>query len=214
MDNIERIIRLEADADKLQAEADELRWEAARLIAEELDGGKSQRQLAREIGKSQPHVKYMAAVHKIKVDNPGYQGSFNDAYQKAKRGKRSATGGQRTEKKRKPAPAEDVDVQALQEENERLRQEVNNLAGRAQDPGDELDAEKLDMSKASESRKVQRVYDMAEAAVSGVPGRLGDQLRRVLDALVDMADGDDPKHAYMRAFHALSEIPAALKELS
>lgn len=46
---VQQIIRLERQADDAQ-------WEAARLIAEELAEGKSQRQLAREIGKSQAHV--------------------------------------------------------------------------------------------------------------------------------------------------------------
>lgn len=49
---VQQIIRLEREADDAQ-------WEAARLIAEELAEGKSQRQLAREIGKSQGHVRFM-----------------------------------------------------------------------------------------------------------------------------------------------------------
>src|SRR5258706_10246459 len=60
VNNVEEIIRLEADADKLDSEASDLRWKAAELIHAELQTGKSQAQLAMEIGKSQAHVSYMA----------------------------------------------------------------------------------------------------------------------------------------------------------
>ena len=57
--------KLEADATKLGQEADGHRWEAARLIFEEISSGKSQRQLAREIGKSYEHVRIMAKTWNI-----------------------------------------------------------------------------------------------------------------------------------------------------
>ena len=46
----------EADAELYEGQANECRWNAAELIAAELKSGKSQRQLAEEIGKSQKHV--------------------------------------------------------------------------------------------------------------------------------------------------------------
>src|SRR5690606_33905695 len=82
------IIHHEAEADRLQGEADAHRWEAARLIAEELDGGKSGRQLAREINKTETHVRYMRKTWEENA-NLGSQDRppFNEAYQAAKRGK-------------------------------------------------------------------------------------------------------------------------------
>lgn len=69
----------EQAADLLSERADEHRWEAARLISEELETGKSQRQLASEIGKSQPHVWRMNQCWKryFKVSEPP---SFNEIY--------------------------------------------------------------------------------------------------------------------------------------
>jgi hypothetical protein len=62
MNRVAQIIQTESDADKLLAESDALRWHAAELIAAELADGKSQRQLAREIGKSQAHVSKCAKL--------------------------------------------------------------------------------------------------------------------------------------------------------
>jgi hypothetical protein len=60
-----RIARVTKEADQLRQQADEHRWEAARLISEELADGTSQRELARQIGKSQAHVRDMARVWEI-----------------------------------------------------------------------------------------------------------------------------------------------------
>jgi len=71
---VNEIIRLEKLADDSQ-------WEAARLIAEELADGKTQQKLAGEIGRSQPHVSYMAKTWR-EFYNLGYneRPPFNDAY--------------------------------------------------------------------------------------------------------------------------------------
>ena len=81
------IIEHEQTADRLQEESDWHRWEAARKIAEELADGKSQRKLAREIGKTHPHITYVMRALDLR-GNPGYQ-SFNDAYQAAKKAKKA-----------------------------------------------------------------------------------------------------------------------------
>jgi hypothetical protein len=81
MTRVEEIIRLETDADRLARDYEANRWETARLIAAELDDGKTQRQLAAEIGKSQKHVDYMARTWRLS-ENLGSQDrpTFNDAY--------------------------------------------------------------------------------------------------------------------------------------
>jgi hypothetical protein len=58
-DKVREIISHEAQAEEAEASANEHRWEAARLISEELASGTSQRQLAREIGKDEKHVRLM-----------------------------------------------------------------------------------------------------------------------------------------------------------
>src|SRR5579863_1373665 len=58
--------------------ADVLHWKAAELIAAELADGKSQRELAHEIGKSQPHVNRMVRCWRLR-DTHGYQ-SFGELY--------------------------------------------------------------------------------------------------------------------------------------
>ncbi len=82
---VDAIIQCEQQADAHLAEAEALRWQAAELIAAELADGKTQRQLAADIGKSHPHVSYMASVWR-RFGNLGYQErpSFNQAYQQAK----------------------------------------------------------------------------------------------------------------------------------
>ncbi len=91
LSRIQEIVWHEAEAARLQSEADEHKWTAAKLIWEELQGPpkKSQRKLADEIGKSQPHVKFMAATWEYFggiSDNLGYQERppFNEAYHSAK----------------------------------------------------------------------------------------------------------------------------------
>jgi len=60
-ENVANIIQLQHDEERLVGDLEENRWEQARLIVAELDAGKSQRQLAREIGKrSHTHVQHMA----------------------------------------------------------------------------------------------------------------------------------------------------------
>jgi hypothetical protein len=64
--------------------AEGLQWKAAELIAGELADGKSQRELAREIGKSQPHVFRMNWVWQRYVNvSPADRPSFNAAYNEA-----------------------------------------------------------------------------------------------------------------------------------
>lgn len=73
------IIAHELEADRLQREGDAHRWEAARLIVEELDAGKTQRALAAEIGKSATHVNHMAQTWRVclgKHERP----PWNEAY--------------------------------------------------------------------------------------------------------------------------------------
>lgn len=80
---IAEIIDHERQADQLAAAADAHRWEAARLIAAELAGGKTQRQLAAQIGKSQAHVSFMARAWR---DYHGNQDrpAFAEVYQALK----------------------------------------------------------------------------------------------------------------------------------
>jgi hypothetical protein len=59
--------------------ADELQWEAARLIAEELDSGTTQQVLAEQIGKSQSHVSLAAKTWRYYLGNNPLP-PFNDAY--------------------------------------------------------------------------------------------------------------------------------------
>lgn len=80
MSRVEEIIKAEAEADRLQNETDAWHWLAAELIAAELDEGKSQRQLAREIGKSHQHVSRMVRCWHLKVTNPTQALDFNQVY--------------------------------------------------------------------------------------------------------------------------------------
>lgn len=85
MNRIEEIVWHEAEAERLDQEADGHRWEAASLIAQELANGKSQRELAAEIGKSQTHVSLMAKVWHEWGDYQGNQRPrFSRAYLDAK----------------------------------------------------------------------------------------------------------------------------------
>jgi hypothetical protein len=68
---VDRIRELEAQADASEAQAIACKYEAARLIAEELErrqGGV--RGLAKEIGKSHTHVENMERVHRRHGDKP------------------------------------------------------------------------------------------------------------------------------------------------
>lgn len=57
---IDQIIEHESAAAKLEIKAaDDHKWEAARLIAEELASGTTQRALAKAIGKKRPHIQRM-----------------------------------------------------------------------------------------------------------------------------------------------------------
>jgi len=83
---IEEIIWCEGQADQLDMEADGLRWTAARLIAEELDTGKTQRVLGEQIGKSHAHVGYMRQVWVRNGNLGGHSASrsFDSYYQEVK----------------------------------------------------------------------------------------------------------------------------------
>jgi hypothetical protein len=59
MDRIAEIKRHLSIAEGDERTVSAHRWEAARLIWEEIEEGKSRRELAREIGKSHTHVRYM-----------------------------------------------------------------------------------------------------------------------------------------------------------
>ena len=59
MTRIEQIKKLLAMADEEELSVSEHRWEASRLIWEEIEDGATQRGLAKEIGKSHTHVRYM-----------------------------------------------------------------------------------------------------------------------------------------------------------
>jgi hypothetical protein len=74
LSRVDEIIWLERLGDRAQ----EL---AAERIAAELESGKSQRQLAREIGKSQTHVCHMAKAWELyRGESLGNHPSFNEAY--------------------------------------------------------------------------------------------------------------------------------------
>jgi transposase len=66
---VEEIIWCEGQADQVVKDAahdaSELRWTAAKLITEELATGKTQREVAEEIGKGHQHVGRMTQVYKI-----------------------------------------------------------------------------------------------------------------------------------------------------
>jgi hypothetical protein len=79
-DRVVRIRELEASADHHERVADRERWEAAELIAAELDSGKSMRQLGAEIGKSHTHVRRMAQVWRDYGGNQVSNLSFNTLY--------------------------------------------------------------------------------------------------------------------------------------
>jgi len=75
---IAEIIRLEKVAAKSAKPVSADRWRAAELIYAELQpvnnrAGKSQNQLAGEIGQSQTHVRYMARCWEIAVVRPGLE---------------------------------------------------------------------------------------------------------------------------------------------
>jgi hypothetical protein len=66
---------------KLEQGAEWNHWEAARLISEELADGKSQRQLANEIGKSHTHVQHMAKAWEWQLKlPPSDRPPFNELY--------------------------------------------------------------------------------------------------------------------------------------
>ncbi len=91
-----RIIQLELEADELDRKAadarklaDRLRCDAASLIVAELATGKTQQQLAHEIGKSQSHVSLTASARQAYEEDHylGNEKSFNWYYQQAKKPK-------------------------------------------------------------------------------------------------------------------------------
>lgn len=74
----------ERAAELLTEKANGHRWEAARLIASELDNGKTQRALAEEIGKSKSHVVYMAMTWNEFGHHGDQERSFDSYYQEVK----------------------------------------------------------------------------------------------------------------------------------
>jgi hypothetical protein len=110
MSNVEKIKKLEAEADKLSAEYESNRWEAARLISEELASGMSQRELARQIGKSDTHVIRMRKCWEAKC-NPRVADNrtFNEVYHS-------------TEVRGEPKPKPEPEPEKRPEPEERRRQ--------------------------------------------------------------------------------------------
>ena len=93
--DIAAIKRLEDEYDTVHAQAVadgfDNRWETARRYAEALDDGNSQHTIARLVGKSQPHVSYMAKVWRKYGDNQvisPYQ--FSGYYQSVKKAAETA----------------------------------------------------------------------------------------------------------------------------
>jgi len=80
---IQKIMRLENEADAAEQSANDMRWEAAETIWQELQAGTTQRKLASEIGKSQAHV---AKCNRIwadhRSDSPENRPKWADAYRK------------------------------------------------------------------------------------------------------------------------------------
>jgi len=78
---IQKIKRLENEADAAEQSANDKRWEAAEAIWQELQASTTQRKLASEIGKSQAHV---AKCNRIwadhRSDSPENRPKFADAY--------------------------------------------------------------------------------------------------------------------------------------
>lgn len=65
--------------------------------------------------------------------------------------------------------------------------------------------------EAAAGRQGQRLFDSARSASSSVPGIAGDQLRRLVESLMDMATDDDPRKAWKRSLHAIGELATALR---
>jgi len=86
MDRVEEIRKHEAIADRNDATTSEHRWIAAQLIWEEVNEGKSRRQLGQERGKSHTHVRYMFNCWDLVgrklggLDADGGLPSFNEIY--------------------------------------------------------------------------------------------------------------------------------------
>lgn len=86
MDAVEEIIHCESEAEVLEEKADSLKWRAAELIHQQLEEGMSQRQLAKEIGKGEAHVRFMRGAWTAYLGtHPDERPPFNKAYQAAKR---------------------------------------------------------------------------------------------------------------------------------
>jgi hypothetical protein len=65
--------------------------------------------------------------------------------------------------------------------------------------------------EAAAGRQGQKLFDSARSAASNVPGIAGDQLRRLVESLMDMATDDDPRKAWKRSLHAIGELATALR---
>ena len=91
---VAKIIECERQADQHAKAADELRWEAAELIASELADGKTQRQLAAEIGKTHNHARWMARAWQLFGDQVS-RPPFSAAYAEAKKSEETRDAEQR-----------------------------------------------------------------------------------------------------------------------
>jgi len=86
MDRIAEIRKHEAIAERNDSTTSHHRWIAAQLIWEEVNEGKSRRQLGQEIGKSHTHVRYMYNCWDLVgrklggIDADGGLPNFNEIY--------------------------------------------------------------------------------------------------------------------------------------
>ncbi|WHM35630.1 hypothetical protein [Streptomyces sp. BPTC-684] len=59
--------------------------------------------------------------------------------------------------------------------------------------------------------RTRRMYERAEMAISGLPGVAGGQLKRLLDGIAEMVEGDNPKRGTLNCLDAISELAAQLQ---
>lgn len=178
MSRIEEIIRLEALVETSQ-------WDVARLIWEELETGKTQRQLAEEIGKSLRHVQVMANTHKIVLDYPGSQDRpFHEAYAEAKRPKPKTDP---EEKAQEAAETPQPDRSALEDINP---EEVGSPSARLEEAKEQYievpkDKEPPSYKDLTKEQKKNRV------AFNVLAGSINEGILALGEAMVQM--GNDPE---------------------
>jgi hypothetical protein len=93
MSRVSEIIRSWAEYERLRGESDQWGWLTAELISLELNDGKGQRELGREINKDHKHVAFMARSWQLwGPRSPSERPPFNKAYHSPKvRGSREPT---------------------------------------------------------------------------------------------------------------------------